>query len=438
MKRYVGRRKRLQPSQDDQLGDVTAKKDTIKQAFVKLLAERAPAAMIWHDLAPHHSFQWPEWSQNAFSKERKEWLALSQLTMTSDDAEVRHWGRFARLAANRIAQGAWQSPLAPWHTLRSAFFTLWLLDIQGQDIAWERVCSHAADWLHSLTEQRGGDVFARAQLRGEADDFQRWLGMVAATQDGVGQVVASLAAAVDDYVAQIDQRDMCPVDVPWATSAHVNAWEWHNRRILYEIPGFTPVPVMSIKWLTEHFPSAIFPADTNERIPQYVLVPALDRSSWVRFTPEPTVFFGPNAQGSIILSQLYLRWVQQYRYDRVSFVLTPSPIFESVLYVLVTYLPEETSKALSLWKQRWRNLVDALALADAWMWLEGAEPKRAQEWLKSLLGDDRATAWVLRLKTDPSHFLVVHDLAEHILEESKGMGYEWAGFARGPIDYLLP
>lgn len=124
MMRYVGRPKRLQPSQDDQLGDVTAKKDTIKQAFVKLLVERAPAAMIWYDFAPHYSFQWPEWSQNAFSKERKDWLALSQLTMTSDDQEVRHWGRFARLAANRIAQGAWQSPLAPLHTLRSSFFTL--------------------------------------------------------------------------------------------------------------------------------------------------------------------------------------------------------------------------------------------------------------------------------------------------------------------------
>ncbi|PSR28063.1 MAG: hypothetical protein C7B47_06220 [Sulfobacillus thermosulfidooxidans] len=438
MMRYVGRPKRLQPSQDDQLGDVTAKKDTIKQAFVKLLAERAPAAMIWHDLAPHHSFQWPEWSQNAFSKERKDWLALSQLTMTSDDQEVRHWGRFARLAANRIAQGAWQSPLAPLHTLRSSFFTLWLLDTQGEDIAWDRVCTLAADWLHNLIEQRGGDIFARAQLQGEADDFKRWLRTVAAAKDGLDQLVEPLAVALDDYVAQIDKRAMCPVDVPWATSAHVNAWEWHNRRILYEIPSFSPVPVMSVKSLTEDFPRAIWPQEMDKTIPQYVLVPALERSSWVRFTPEPTVFFGPNAQGSIILSQLYLWWVQQCRHDRINFVVTPSPIFESVLYVLVTYLPEEVSKGLTLWKQKWRNTVDALALADAWMWLEGAEPDVVQAWLKPLLGDDRATAWVLRLKTDPSYFLVVHSLAEQILEESLAKGYEWPGFTRGPIDYLLP
>lgn len=414
-------------------------KENIRRDFLKLLSERSPSSALWHDLIPIGSFKWPEWSKTAFAKERHDWLVLSQSTVKCSDSEVKHWGRFARLAANRIAQGGWQSPLAPVRTLRASLFTLWLLDSQGEEIDWESTLKSASNWLRNTRDQLGGDFFVRAQLHDECEDLKTWTGMALADRN-LSHSIESLHLSLDDYGVFIQQQEACSMDVPWATSAHVDAWEWHSRRLASQIRSQCPVPILPTTALTDNFPWHIFPRETHAKImpSQYRLLPMLDGSSFVRIGPQPVIFYGPNAQISIFLSQIFLWWASQFMQDRLSFLLTEPPIFESIMYSLMACLPESIPDAMVRWSANWRNTIDVLALGDAWLWLEGADPEVVKAWMQGALGNRRADWWVLRLKTDPSHLLIVQTLAEEILEQCLSHGLDWPGFSQGPVIYTLP
>ena len=411
----------------------------IRKTFLKLLTQRAPASVLWYGLISPEEFKWPEWSQTAFTKERNDWLALSRLTADRLEGEVQHWGRFSRLAANRIAQEGWRSPLAPIKTLRTSLWVLWLMNAQDADIDWHAVVLQAANWLHSLTDQSGGDFFVRAMLQDECEDIKRWTGVFLAGRN-LTQEMQSLHLALDDYCIAIQRKKSCVTDVPWATSAHVDTWEWHSRRADFRPRPYYLIPSWSIRELTENFPTGMLPPTGKDTVKalQYVPVPTLGPGSWIRTHPNPVLFYGPKAEGSLICSRLYLWWVDYSNPDPLSLLLTAPPILESVLYALISCLPQNVPDGWTQWKKNRLQTMEMLALSDAWMWLEGGEPNVVKTWLETILGPRLSAWWVLRLKTNPSYALMVQTLADQILDQCQEQGYDWWGFARGPNIFMLP
>ncbi len=414
-----------------------ASKD-IREAFLKLLTERAPASVLWQGLISVSEFKWPEWSHQAFAKERNDWLSLSQLTVNGMEEDVKHWGRFARLAANRIAQGGWKSPLAPIKTLRTSLWVLWLLELQGEQVDWHSMVLQAASWIHAITDPVGGDFFIRAKLHDDCEEIKRWTGNHLAGQN-LSREVEALHLALDDYCVVIQRKESRGIDVPWATSAHVDTWEWHIRRNDFSPLSRSLTPSLPIRDLTENFPANLLPKVRGAlKTVQYVPISSLGAASWIRAHPQPALFYGPKAAGSLLLSQLYLWWIRYSVLDPLSLLLTAPPIFDGILYALVSCLPESVPDSWKQWKNNWQHSMKLLALSDAWMWLEGAEPMTVKQWLETVLGHPAAAWWALHLKTNPSYAVVGLTLAEQILEECTEPGYEWWGFSRGANIFMLP
>lgn len=408
-------------------------KDVVRAAFVKMLSSRYTAAMAWNGFLPIEQLEWPEWSPQAFQRERQEWLALSEMTVHSGDGEVRHWGRYARLAASRVQQQGWQSPQAPLRHARTQLWAARLLDPDNALGVTARTFAGLPEWIDRLNGQSGADSFVQAQTAGEAE----YLAALAdrAVKDHVGGEgfdPQAVRASLTRYQERVRSAEWQGGDIPWCATAHVDTWKWHQRRKAFG--GIEAArrqgPYQPIEAWVRDVAAALggsLPGDG-------ILVPQLGSQSWVRLAPSaPAWYYGPRSHGSVLLSSLLLWWRRQSPTEPLTWMLSAPPAIEGGIQMLGEAFGPQAPAPVALWAQRHHELRRLLALGDAWLWLEGAGPEAVLRWLQPFLGPEGARRWVLRLKTDPGRIVAACELQEQQEAQYAGQGINWPGWSDGPV-----
>lgn len=370
-------------------------KKHVQQLFWHHLRQRHPATALWWSTDAPVDL-WPEWSATAFQRERDTWLALSEMTQNLDDYEARSWGRYARLTAGRISAESWRRPEAPVSHLSHLLQALRLVDPDEKRGLRIEVLEGAIRWLAAIEPPAAADYWTRPVLEMEVRQAIRWLRQWPCPQSvsalAWGTAVDRAATAVQAYRDRIlSYKGSHPPEVPWMPIAHLDADDWKARRRAWtrsSRPAPGPRP-----------PS--FGA-TRPTIPPPVQLTrtAGGAASWLRpGNGQPVLFAGDTAGLGAQVAGLFAWWqAQAPALHPLSWVLAEPWWVEGGLRLLA----EASSPGLLT---RWRETMTALALADAWLWLESGDPEEVTRWLTPVCSRHYALAWIPRLKVNPGRIL---------------------------------
>ncbi|POB10010.1 hypothetical protein [Sulfobacillus sp. hq2] len=410
----------------------------VREGFLRLVSSRNAVAGIWHGLLPLEQVAWPQWSREAFERERQDWLMLSESTVGHQDRDVHHWGRYARLAASRLQAGGWQSPQAPLRHARMQLLAVMLLDPKNQEGVLERTVKELASWLDRLPAERGVDPLERAQLVSQADALGMVVAKAVETCQDSQLTVLPIREAVGRYMDRVPIQDFGADPIPWRATAHVNTWKWHQRREQFVMPALAPIPKVSVdQWIRDL--DSCCRGDGKEAPWHVERVAHLGTQSWVRLFPKPTVYGGAQSYGPLLLSRLLCWWADRATADPLTWLLSDPPALEAGLYGLAGIVGSDTTlPVVSLAAQHYRVLCDVLAVADAWLWLEGADPDQVATWLGQWFKPADAWRWALSLSSDVSRKVAAAELDEEHGGQVASSGWEWDGWDDGPIRWVAP
>jgi hypothetical protein len=401
----------------------------LEDNFWSLLLERHPLTWWWWgpgEAAPGEFF--PEWSAGAFEREAGEWRHLATSTVDMADEEVVHWGRFARTTAARLASGSWQDAS---ELLRHANTTLTLVDLldpTGDQCPRARLLDRMAVWLDQAAGVTAGGVWRKVRIKAEAS---RLLTYLAKVQDdnlvpSRDRGAAAVHAYVDRAVGASDEFDA----VPWASSAHVFVETWREFRQAFtgERPIIVDRPVRGDELLLnrglENFPDI-----------QDVVVPAAGQW-WVRPTGEKiTLFHNGRMDGSLAAAVVLGLWHQVSHANALTWALTPAPHIEGGMHrlaVLVEDLWPRWAPVETHLLAQFRQRRTALAVADAWLWLEGGNPEAVAIWLSRFLPKAAAQTVIPWMKSHPGYYVQAHRVYESLSHDTGAAFSAWP-FVHGPV-----
>ncbi len=416
---------------------VMGDKADVRAAFVKLLVARYPVTMQWHGLGQPVAPALPEWTRPAFEKERRNWRDLSRLTVNHPDPEVQHWGRFARVCLTRIEQGSWRAPSAPLREAMAAIMLGSMTEGPTQREWLGHLLEYLPQWLKSVEPSRGAGEWERMQWRSYRVQFEQ-LVRTCVDDQHLAIETSAFAPALDGLERSLQVEPLENRAVSWFSSGHVNSWEWHSRRLQYLKPVLS-----SVRWerdgdlSTQNLAHRTAPWALPDEPVQFREVEALGTNSVARNAGGPVIYYGPQAYGSVILSGLLLQWQRYAQCEPLSWVLTPPPLIESGMQMLAAAALFPEQGAVAAWFENWRNWQDALALADAWMWLEGEDPGVVRNWLATIISPQDADRWILLLMTDPGRKAGVDSLAREQQQHAENMGMAWPAWKEGPVHWVL-
>lgn len=204
------------------------------------------------------------------------------------------------------------------------------------------------------------------------------------------------------------------------------------------MPALAPIPKVSVdQWIRDL--DSCCRGDGKEAPWHVERVAHLGTQSWVRLFPKPTVYGGAQSYGPLLLSRLLCWWADRATADPLTWLLSDPPALEAGLYGLAGIVGSDTTlPVVSLAAQHYRVLCDVLAVADAWLWLEGADPDQVATWLGQWFKPADAWRWALSLSSDVSRKVAAAELDEEHGGQVASSGWEWDGWDDGPIRWVAP
>lgn len=415
------------PEQDHEL------KRRLEDSFWSHLAERYPLTRWWWGPERDASAGlFPDWTRSAFEREAAEWRRLAKETVDQEDAEIRHWGQFARVTANRILAGSWTDAAEPVRQANLALTVVGLLDPAGEQYPRLGVVENLAAWLSQVQGVSAVGFWRRTRLAAESARLLRQLARWTPGGDA-GQWQRTLdnaAAMVKAYGQRAAAADADQETIPWAMSANVQVETWRERRetLGTQNPVIMSKPVPSERLLGR--------SQSHAAPLQEVVVPGLSQW-WVRPGPEGDILYhGDMYDPSVSLGAMLALWRHESPQGNLTWALSQPPLLEGGLTMMATLLhtlwpdwPPIKNRYLGQWLQRRQ----AMAVADAWLWLEAGDPREVLAWMGKFLSQDEGVAVIPWMKCHPGYY-VMSDRVWEVLD-SLPDPRDWSHwlFRSGPI-----
>ncbi len=407
------------------MGSNSSTKARLEANFWSLVERRHPMTRWWWTGDPDPpAMVWPDWSKASFLREAEEWRRLAKDTVEWDDEEIGHWGQFARHTANRILAGSYADGAEPLRYANLVLTIIRLLDPQAGFVERDALLEGLITWLDGVQDVVAVGFWRKTRVEGEAARLK--------SQVNGLQVPEALrkrgTTAVNAYVERIQVGDE-QEPIPWAVSAHVSVDDWRDRRVAMtrETPMLVAKPIPTARLLARN--------QINAPVLQEVVVPGL-HEWWLRPGPnEDILYHGDAYNPSIALGALLALWRQQNRCQRLTWALSLPPLVEGGLMTVADlvgtvwsdWLPVK-ERYIAQWLQRRR----AMAVADAWLWLEAGDPHSVREWMSRFMPKTEATAVVPWMKAHPGYYVMAHRVFEVLAET--GPSHDWTHwlFSHGP------
>lgn len=390
-------------------------KQRLADRFWLLIARRYPLTDAWWRGRPHDTLFAP-WSPAAFDTERDEWLRLVEraAALTGQDAEIDHWGRFARVMVQRLEARVFKHPAQPVRLANTVAYCSEML-YPGDS---HRVALMVKDWLPTVSGVVLTSPWQQHQLQIEASRLKHWAGGIPNPD-----LRDATVAAIDEFVATCPRDDEADdADLwAWVHSAHVTLDTWRKRQ---QEADHEPVTLMSrpIRF------QALW--DGSPARPEHVVNAALT-GWWLRPQKEGDVLItgSPPIPNSHILGIVLAAWRQRSGLSDLSWLLTPPPILAGGLAACTLSLEvshPNWEAVLTRFLSRWQQQQRALAIAESRVWAAGHSPREVGQWLSRYVGSHAAQGAIPRFLTEPGF----HILAWHVKTVLARSGVVWS---TGPV-----
>ncbi len=421
-------------------------KARLEEAFWQLLASRYPlTAWWWTDVQLSTDALFPDWSAPAIERETREWRRLAEETSAvAKDPETVHWGRYARHVVTRLEQE--RIPYAAY-VLRHANLVLAvaeLLDPREEQYSRAHLLVQLSEWLSTIEAVMGGAWHA-AWAEAEALSLLRLIDREGPQSCWVGKEWILTRDQTAQHVRHFldrmrDTREVTREPSTWIPSAHVSVDAWRMRR--RQVTGEPPLVVTHPLDKQAVWPFlARWVPDLHD-----VMVPGL-KEWWIKPTKDGAVLFhGDVVDGvAILLGAVWAFWYHQSRVKRLTWVLTPPPLIVGGL-VATSRLAEtawvDSPLPVRSFLAKWRQTQQILAVADAWLWLEGEDPLLVFRWLARFMSREAARHWIPWLKCHPGYYVMVDRVGALLTDEGRTGTRDADLWPRGPIMpdslYLAP
>lgn len=366
-------------------GELAAQK--LQAMAERLIRTRYPvSAAVWCDVAIE---RWtPPWTEEAFAGEWQVWRDLGEAAQRLGDERYRPWGRYARWAMRRIAAESWRSVWVPLRHAR-AVLSFWRIEQERRGPAGlSAVVGQLGHWFGHMPTLCG-DVFAKARMRAEARMLRTWVRQWAKA----GWVGPALQGRFENqlgrYLARGEQAPSGPSPLPWLDAGAMEAAEWSERRRQYRVRdeggGASAQAV-------ERATLAVSPVQRR-------LIPVLGSEAWY-FPARDTVFYGPEAGWQRTWAEaLATVWHAAQADTPLAGMLAEPEHWTAAAW---RRLQAEPNRGLAT---EWLRTMEVMALADAWLWLEGGEPEEVARWLSQVCGQDVAYPAVAAMKCEPGRWV---------------------------------
>lgn len=416
--------------------DILRKKRRLEESFWSLLLRRYPLTWWWWNSEREEKLVlFPEWSSAAFEREAIDWRRLAQETVDVPDEEVQHWGRFARWTATRILSGSYQDGADPLRHANTAMSLVQLLDPLMERYPPEELLDGLAGWLDEVSGVGSANFWRHVRTESESSHLLRQLAPFDRLGDaGLSARYLRATAAVKHYVTSVlNHQDAQSEAIPWTASAHmfVETWRALRQAMSHEQPYVMGPPsgvgdaVLAPSGHFVNFPEL-----------QEVVVPGL-KQWWVRpASDRDIIYHGARRDPSLPLAVSLALWYQQSRKGRLTWALTHPPYVEGGLEALANLLPTlwpgwapVQTGMLAQWAQRRR----ALAVVDAWLWLEAGDPPEALNWLARFVPRSEAVSVIPWIKSHPGYYVTAYRACEVLLRVKDSSSWQHWMFNHGPV-----
>ncbi len=403
----------------------------LAEHFWHLIEDRYPGSAIWWHREGSGG-QWPEWSEAAFQREMRSWLSLAaEAGLLAELVEADSWGRYARLAAGRLRGEVWRRSDAPLSHARHNLEVLWMI---GDYVAFFKALKSLPDWLKSIAGMVAGDFWTTIELSREAHGLLRGACVmpVPPGMDALRWAVAEDQAklAIHAYVETAKNHSYGTVTVvPWIASAHVDVMSWRQRRNQFDVPP------------GEHFRMASGGRELANGLRFHSRCQTqssgwLRSRSYARWNPLGlgTVYYGPTASTALVMNWVLTEWKQKASdLEPLSWAIAEPMWMEAGLRRAAELLMADSDRRfreIEVFVNHWARTQEALAVADAWLWLESGEPERVARWLERFVSYRDAWSLVPYLKCNPGRALVSLENYERWKSTTDD---SWVGWTWGPI-----
>jgi len=406
----------------------------------KLVGERYPASLIWWlDQVPRPG--WAPWSRSEFLRVSARWREIARLAAGTDPV-LKIYGDHARRALMSVVHHeSWRLAHVPFMHLRKTLETLWVYrQVSGEDLPWLAWVQPLPLWINQLFGQPlgAGNAWVQAEAVLEAKRIVRCLELFT-TEDSdpelkaaVGEVRRQLARLSAMFRGNWRESIEPPA---WTSSADLDLAEWKRRR--QSAPG--PIALGETNPKGPLRLADVFVTDHHSEI---VSVQGVSGGAWLLAREDAvTVVRSTRSDYAMLASDLKIWWWWQAKDSHALAWALADPIYiEAVILAAWSVLADDHSQLADLGlKQILSSLVrqnEALAVADAWLWLEQADPRLVAEWLGPFLGDDRARWAVSSLQLYPGYWMEREQIRQRLqveMTESEGDLRLWRGWLLGPV-----
>ncbi len=408
-------------------------KRRIEASFWSMLSRRHPLTWWWWNTGKNLRLPLlPEWSRSAFEREAQEWRRLAQSTVGVPDAEVQHWGRFARWIATRLLSGSFEAGAEPLGHANAVLRVTRLLDPLGERYRPKELLDSLTSWILAISDVGAEHFWQMTRMTIEASQLLHQISPL--EHDSDSDIITQhqkLKEAINAYAARVSQPRGDPSDpIAWVHSAHMFVNTWRALRdsisresVLVVGPPITPDSILNPADLP-HFPAI-----------QEVVVPGLTHWWLLPQSDRDVLYRGDGRQPSLPLAVALALWYQESHLCRLTWALTFAPLIDGGLMVMANLLktlwedwPPVKSGMLAQWEQRHR----ALAMVDAWLWLEAGDPADALSWLSRFVPNTEAMDAIPWMKSHPGYYALAYRVREELLT-NRIADWEHPLFQNGPI-----
>lgn len=407
-------------------------KSHLEQKIWKHLQRRYPLTRWWWGEDGGGLELFPEWSSSAFLHEADEWRQLAQEGLDFDDQEVLHWGRFGRIVANRIHGGSFHDASEPLRQANLILAMVTMLDRDGALFPRRELLEKLSVWLSQVKDVSAADVWRRARTDAEAARLAQSLNEWDTGE--LRQVSSASREALEGYMGRVrDVRDD-EDRTPWMASAHPSVDRWRQRRI----EMLKESPIVQDRILTA---GDILDFRSEALDIQEVVIPGLE-TWWLRpQSSSDLVIHGDNRDSSWAMAIVLAYWRKRSSFGPLTWALTLPPILEGGLMAAASFMG-------SVWPHwrpiqgrffpRWLQRRRAMAMADAWLWLEDGEVNEVTAWLSRFLSKPEAIALIPWMKSHPGYYVMAGHVYNVLHDIPDGENWLWSMGPMMPDAVFLP
>ncbi len=404
----------------------------------KLVRDRYPATLLWWT-GEVPDPRWPSWNAREFGRVAERWRDVARLA--DGQPEALAWAAHARAAMASIRRQAWRLGHVPFGQARH---TLEILEryeeLTGVPMQWAEWLAGLDEWLAKLGPLAAGDPSVQASAKLEAGRLRVRVRQLARARGD------DRLRSLGDLIEQRLNRNLQKVRGPWRrdvleppawaplAAAAVNAWRARRE-------GFLPEPRLSLAGGRTHVRPRLEDVLVADPSATVVEVDGTGNGMMVLPGDPPKIVVGRAAPTGTMAADVYRWWFQRADgVDPLTWAIADPIYVEAAIVALWQRLVAERRVEPGRRRLLERLVAESelLAIADAWIWLEGAEPKAVIDWLHPWIqAPFTAATWVHRMQLYPGYF-VQRDNVKRRLESEMALGdaLAWPGWMRGPVDLI--